>query len=757
MAVWLFVLKIAFCSAGGRLASIRRAQMQTQRVWLILLVLLVGVGLAVTAQDDTTPPVSSHTLTPSPNSAGWNNTDPVTVNITATDDGGAGVASIHYILDGGSEVSVAGSSASVSVSGKGAHTVEYWAVDDAGNVETPPNTTTVKIDTTSPDVVETKCYTDSSEGTEIPYGMWTNDRTLYFEWTDPKSPSGDTFYYELNHSSGNTIGFNEIHTTTVNYVEITLRLPSELNNWWFHVAAKNGAGIEGPQGKPRKILIKYDGTKPTVHITTPSDAAVIEGTATINADITEDHPGTISVKIDGSEATTNLPYSWDTTTVSDGSHTITVEETDKAGNTGSDSVTVTVNNVPPSVTCPGDQTADEGTPLAGLQVTFTDPGADTHTATVDWGDGTTDNLGTVTNPFSLPNHVYSGSFAGPFHIYTVTVTVTDDDGDTGTDNFDVTVTDVGAPTTTLNATPPNPDNNPSPYFEWTGTDDHSLSASLVYSYRVDKGSWSGWSAKGANYVTLTGLREGTHTFEVRAMDEAGNIGNTASYTWVLDLTGPEIAITVPEDGAAYALNDTVNSDWIAVDALSGLDTASAVDDVNTGMASGAPFYTGSVGLHEFTVTATDLAGNTTTKTITYRVVYTILPGGAAGGGGAAGEGKGTPGFLDKSIAGGGGAVGITTLEAVYTVGDIIHARFSLTDADGNNIPDAVVSCTLVKVTLGEEEAYEVLNLWRFGYNADTELYYLDIPTEGLAPGIYDLWLGFDDGTQKRLRIQLEGG
>jgi hypothetical protein len=175
------------------------------------------------------------------------------------------------------------------------------------------------------------------------------------------------------------------------------------------------------------------------------------------------------------------------------------------------------------------------------------------------------------------------------------------------------------------------------------------------------------------------------------------------------------------------------------------------------MVSGEPFYTGSVGLHDFTVTATDYAGNTTAETVTYRVVYTVLPGGAAGGGGGAGEGEGTPGFLDKSIAGGGGAVGITTLEAIYTVGDVIHVSFSLTDADGEAITEAVVSCTLVKVALGKEETYEVLNLWKFIYDSEIGLYLLDIKTEGLTPGIYDFWLGFDDGTQKRLRIQLEEG
>jgi hypothetical protein len=318
------------------------------------------------------------------------------------------------------------------------------------------------------------------------------------------------------------------------------------------------------------------------------------------------------------------------------------------------------------------------------------------------------------------------------------------------------VNDVEPPTTVFTSTPPNPDNNPDPYFEWTGTDNNGCTSTsnLVYQARLDGAAWPVvWSP--ATFTTLGPLAEGTHTFEVRAMDEAGNIGDPVIYTWLVDLSGPEITITVPEDDGEYVLNDTVYSDWVVIDPLSGIDTATAADDVSTGMTSGEPFYTGAPGLHNFTVTATDLAGNTTTETITYRVVYTVHPGGAAGGGGGA-EGEGGT-FLDKSIAGGGGAVGITTLEAVYTVGDIIHASFSLTDADGEIITDAVVSCTLVKVTLGEEEAYEILNLWKFIYDSEIDLYLLDIETEGLYPGVYDLWLGFDDGTQERLRIQLEEG
>ncbi|RLA68912.1 MAG: hypothetical protein DRG30_10720, partial [Epsilonproteobacteria bacterium] len=365
-----------------------------------------------------------------------------------------------------------------------------------------------------------------------------------------------------------------------------------------------------------------------------------------------------------------------------GTTTITWTATDPAGNTDSCVQTIVVNDTEDPVIsgCPSDITADNDPGICGAVVTWTAPTASDNcgidTFTSDYNSGDTFPVGTTT----------------------VTYTATDIHGNVTTCSFDVMVNDVEPPTMAFTTTPPEPDNDATPYFEWTGTDNNTCTApaDLVYSNRLDDGDWSTWSV--STSITLDPLTEGTHTFEVRVKDEAGNIGDPVIYMWLVDLSGPEITITVPEDGAEYGLNDTVSSDWIAVDALSGPDTASASDDVTTEMASGEAFYTGAPGLHSFTVTATDLAGNTTTETVTYRVVYTVLPGGAAGGGGGV-EGEGGT-FLDKSIAGGGGAVGITALEAVYTVGDVIHASFSLTDAEANNIPDAVVSCTLVKVTLG---------------------------------------------------------
>ncbi len=96
-------------------------------------------------------------------------------------------------------------------------------------------------------------------------------------------------------------------------------------------------------------------------------------------------------------------------------------------------VTVTVTNEAPVVDAGGDQVVDSGV-AAVLVATFTDSGsADTHTASIDWGDGTVETgvvdqvAGTV-----FGSHVYAAA-----DVYTVTVTVTDDDGDDGFDSFTV--------------------------------------------------------------------------------------------------------------------------------------------------------------------------------------------------------------------------------------------------------------------------------------------------------------------------------
>jgi PKD repeat protein len=107
--------------------------------------------VTVTDTADGIPPVTTASVSPPPNTAGWHRSA-ASVALTATDEsGGSGVAEIHFALSGaesGSQV-VPGAEATVLISAEGTTTLTYFAVDRAGNQEAP-KTVTVRIDGTRP-------------------------------------------------------------------------------------------------------------------------------------------------------------------------------------------------------------------------------------------------------------------------------------------------------------------------------------------------------------------------------------------------------------------------------------------------------------------------------------------------------------------------------------------------------------------------------------------------------------------------------
>ena len=122
----------------------------------------------------------------------------------------------------------------------------------------------------------------------------------------------------------------------------------------------NGSGVPSVA---KFVHMPSDNTPPTVSITAPANGATVSGTAVTVAATASDNVGVAGVqfKLDG---TTNLgaedttsPYSvaWNSTTATNGSHTLTEVARDTAGNMATSAgVSVTVNNTAPSpLTCRG--------------------------------------------------------------------------------------------------------------------------------------------------------------------------------------------------------------------------------------------------------------------------------------------------------------------------------------------------------------------------------------------------------------------
>jgi hypothetical protein len=158
-------------------------------------------------------------------------------------------------------------------------------------------------------------------------------QTMRHQWLD--TGSGDTFWAQGQTSPTSTAG-------TVVSIDDT----APTNHQW------NLASVEvvpGSQSPPPP-----DTTAPQVTVTDPREATTVSGIVQLGATASDSVGVTrVQFKVDGQALgapVTTPPFQtpWDTRTASAGSHTITAEATDAAGNTGiSTGVSVTVDNSAP--------------------------------------------------------------------------------------------------------------------------------------------------------------------------------------------------------------------------------------------------------------------------------------------------------------------------------------------------------------------------------------------------------------------------
>ena len=175
--------------------------------------------------------------------------------------------------------------------------------------------------------------------------------------------------------------------------------------------------IVGDEGRPLEARVGF------------TDAGVLDShTATIDwGDGTPPSPGTIA-EVAGFDVITGSHSFPD-----DGSFTVRVCATDDDGGTGCDDVPATVRNLAPVVEAGEKVLVDPGQPVT-VNATFTDAGrADTHTATIDWGDGA-QQAGAVTQGSGFGTVSGSHTFAEE-GTFVIEVCVTDDDEETGCDSF----------------------------------------------------------------------------------------------------------------------------------------------------------------------------------------------------------------------------------------------------------------------------------------------------------------------------------
>jgi hypothetical protein len=193
-----------------------------------------------------------------------------------------------------------------------------------------------------------------------------------------------------------------------------------------------------------------------------------------------------------------------------------------------------------------DQTADEGATVP-ITATFTDGREDvTHTATIDWGDGTSPEAGVVDEAALTisGSHVYADD-----GVYTVTVTVDDGQGHTASDSLQVTVSNV-APTATLT--------NDGPKGEavavtvaFTGVHDAGTADTFTYSFDWDNDGTFEVVDQSTGSAQHTWPDNGAYTVRGRVQDDDGSYTDYTTQVTVTNVA-PAVMAELVSQTVAYS-------------------------------------------------------------------------------------------------------------------------------------------------------------------------------------------------------------
>jgi cytochrome c len=181
------------------------------------------------------------------------------------------------------------------------------------------------------------------------------------------------------------------------------------------------------------------------------------------------------------------------------------------------------------------------------------------------------------------------------------------------------IVDQTAPVSTATFADPGPDGwHPGTLpVELSATDTGGQGVTRI-DYRLDGGPWTRYTGP----VTVTG--DGDHTLLYRATDRAGNVETEKAATIKIDGTKPTLMVAGVAQGQVYGDATDVVLTWHAEDATSGLGTVSATLDGET-VLNGRPtaLYQVPLGQHAFTVSATDVAGNTQSQTVSFTTTTSL--------------------------------------------------------------------------------------------------------------------------------------
>jgi Big-like domain-containing protein/purple acid phosphatase-like protein/fibronectin type III domain protein len=291
------------------------------------------------------------------------------VNVTATATDNIGVASVQFKVDGansGAAIAVAPYALSLNTTtlSNGNHVLTAVASDAAGNSATSASVT-VKVNNTTLDT------TPPTVSLTAPANGATVSSTVNVTANATDNVSVASVQFQLD---GTNVGSALVAAPFVFSWDTT---KSTNGAHALRAIAKDGAGNSTTSAAVSVTVSNStpDTTPPTVSVSAPAGGATVSGTVTVSANAS-DNVGVASVqfRLDGANLgslDTASPYSiaWNTTTATNGAHTLSAVAKDAAGNTAtSANVSVNVNNGSADTQAPSVPTGLTATAISSSQV-----------------------------------------------------------------------------------------------------------------------------------------------------------------------------------------------------------------------------------------------------------------------------------------------------------------------------------------------------------------------------------------------------
>ncbi|MSR53795.1 MAG: hypothetical protein EXS09_10965, partial [Gemmataceae bacterium] len=329
--------------------------------------------------------------------------------------------------------------------------------------------------------------------------------------------------------------------------------------------------------------------------------------------------GNASFQISGNVLQTAASFNFE----AQSSYSVLVRTTDQGGLFYEEAFTIGVTNVneTPSFVTGADQNINATNSVQSVSgwATVIEDGDTTVTQGLTFNITGNTNAGLFATPPAI-NSFGTLTYTPNFTTGTATISVTLTDDATINGNpaltsaettFIITISDVVAPETTIDLAPSvnaaSFISSTTAQFAFSGTDD-VLPLVLTFEASLDGAAF----ATATSPITFNGLSEGSHTFQVRARDVAGNVDQTpASFTWTVDTIAPTVAIGAPSQGYANSAATVTYVLTYADVNLDGITLTPAGISLNASMGVSASVAVNITGPNTANVVLTNITGDGT--------------------------------------------------------------------------------------------------------------------------------------------------